>query len=45
MMKRMTALLLLAALLGLAGCECISGFGRDMQKAGKWMEKEAEKSK
>jgi len=43
-MKRAVALMLLAAFL-LAGCECISGLGRDVQKAGNWVEKKAEESK
>lgn len=43
-MKR-TTVILLATLLFLSGCECISGLGRDMQKAGDWVEKKAEKSK
>ncbi len=32
-------LLLLIALLFLSGCECVSGFGRDLQKAGSWLER------
>lgn len=43
-MKRLAALALLASLL-LAGCECLSGFGRDLQKAGEWVEKKAEESR
>ncbi len=41
-MKRFVLLLVAAAVL-LGGCETVRGFGKDMQKAGKWMEKEARK--
>jgi len=41
----MAALLLVAAFLFLSGCECIGGLGRDMQKAGNWVEKKAEEGK
>jgi len=44
-MKRLIALGLLILMLALTGCECMSGFGRDMQKAGDWVEKEADKHK
>lgn len=44
-MKKTLALFLVTALLFLAGCECISGFGRDMQKAGNWVEKKADEQK
>jgi len=44
-MKRLIALGLLTLLLTLTGCECLSGFGRDMQKAGDWVEHEADKHK
>jgi predicted small secreted protein len=44
-MKRITALILLSALLLLGGCECVKGFGRDMQKAGDWVERKAEEHK
>lgn len=44
-MKHFVTLSLLSALLFLSGCECLSGFGRDMQKAGEWMEKKAEESR
>ncbi len=37
-MIRMLFVLILISSLFLAGCGCISGFGRDMQKAGNWME-------
>lgn len=35
---RKLILLLLVAVFLLSGCGCISGLGRDLQKAGKWME-------
>jgi len=44
-MKRVLALTMILALLALTGCECLSGFGRDVQKAGNWVEKEADKHK
>ena len=44
-MKNTVALLLVTALLFLAGCECIGGFGRDMKKAGDWVEKKADEQK
>lgn len=44
-MKRMIALVLLCSVVFLAGCNCMSGLGRDVQKAGQWMEKTAEQNK
>lgn len=44
-MKRIVALILLSGFLFLSGCECISGLGRDMKKAGDWVEKKAEEGK
>ena len=44
-MKKCFALFLVTALLFLSGCECIRGFGRDMQKAGNWVEKKADEQK
>lgn len=38
-MVRTLLILLLISLLFLSGCECISGFGRDLQKAGSWLER------
>lgn len=38
-MIRTALTLLLLAMLFLSGCECISGFGRDLQKAGSWLER------
>ena len=42
--KRAIILILMAMFL-LTGCETFSGFGRDMKKAGNWVEKKAEQSK
>jgi predicted small secreted protein len=38
MIRKLLILLLLSTLF-LSGCECISGFGRDLQKAGSWLER------
>jgi predicted small secreted protein len=43
-MKRAAVLIFLAIFL-LTGCETFSGFGRDMKKAGNWVERKAEQSK
>lgn len=43
-MKRVAVLIFLATFL-LAGCETFSGFGRDMKKAGEWVERTAEQSR
>ncbi|TYO98559.1 putative small secreted protein [Geothermobacter ehrlichii] len=40
-MKRLFALLLLLALMTLTGCQCLSGFGRDLQDFGKWIERQS----
>jgi len=42
-MKRIALLLaaLLAATLLLSACETVKGAGRDMEKAGEWMQKKA----
>lgn len=42
----MMRVLILVLLLGLvlSGCETFKGFGRDMQKAGGWIEEKAEKA-
>jgi predicted small secreted protein len=42
MMTRITIMLLLAVLF-LNGCETTKGVGRDMQKAGEWIEEKASK--
>ena len=39
-MKQIVILFLLTAVL-LAGCETVKGVGRDMQKAGNWVEETA----
>ncbi|HEY5673865.1 MAG TPA: hypothetical protein VIR78_09180 [Malonomonas sp.] len=38
-MSRKLLLLILLATLFLAGCECVGGFGRDLQKTGRWIER------
>lgn len=38
MIRTLLILILLSALF-ISGCECVSGFGRDMQKAGSWIER------
>ena len=38
-MARTLLLLLLLSTLFISGCECVSGFGRDLQKAGSWIER------
>jgi len=43
-LSRFIVLILLATFL-LTGCETFSGFGRDLQKAGDWVEKTADQSK
>ena len=38
-MTRKLLLLILLSTLLISGCECVSGFGRDLQKAGSWIER------
>ena len=38
-MTRKLLVLILLSTLFISGCECVSGFGRDMQKAGSWIER------
>jgi predicted small secreted protein len=38
-MIRTILVLLLLSTLFISGCECVSGFGRDLQKAGSWLER------
>lgn len=38
-MIRKILILILLSTLFISGCECISGFGRDLQKAGSWIER------
>ncbi len=40
-MKKLFVLLLISMLF-IAGCECVNGLGKDVQKAGKWMEKQSQ---
>ena len=40
-MKRLISLLCIVSLLGLAGCNTVSGFGRDVQKVGDKVEGQA----
>jgi predicted small secreted protein len=40
-MIRKILILILLSTLFISGCECISGFGRDLQKAGSWLERNA----
>jgi predicted small secreted protein len=42
-MKCATAWVLLTVILFLGGCETARGLGKDMNKAGKWIEKKASK--
>lgn len=41
-MKKLLFLLLFVSLFA-TGCECIGGFGRDVQKSGEWMEEQSTK--
>jgi predicted small secreted protein len=43
MFRALTIALLILALTCIAGCETFKGFGRDMQKAGDWIEDTAAK--
>lgn len=43
-MAKKLLILLLISLLFISGCECIGGFGRDMQKAGSWIERNADRA-
>jgi predicted small secreted protein len=38
-MTRAILALLLISILFITGCECTAGFGRDLQKAGSWIER------
>ena len=40
-MKPILALLLIASVLLLSGCETFRGFGKDVEKAGEWVQKKA----
>jgi predicted small secreted protein len=45
MLKKLTAILLVACFAGLAGCTTMSGFGKDVQKGGAKIEDSADKHK
>jgi predicted small secreted protein len=40
-MKQILAILLIVATLSLSGCETFNGLGRDMEKAGEWVQEKA----
>ena len=40
-MKKITVLLLLAAFILLSGCSTFNGFGKDVEKAGGWVQKKS----
>ena len=40
-MKRILALLLIASVLFISGCETFRGLGKDFQKAGGWIQEKA----
>ena len=44
-MNRSIALLIITSFLFLTGCQTFKGLGKDVQKAGKWVEKKAEKNR
>lgn len=41
-MKKITILLLIAALFVMTGCETFHGLGKDVEKAGEWVQEKAE---
>jgi predicted small secreted protein len=43
-MNRSIALLILMSFLFLTGCQTFKGLGKDVQKAGAWVEKKADKN-
>ncbi|ALC15273.1 putative small secreted protein [Desulfuromonas soudanensis] len=43
-MYRSIALVIILCFFFLTGCQTFKGLGKDVQKAGKWVEKTAEKS-
>jgi entericidin B len=45
MLKKLAAVLLIACFTGLAGCNTMSGAGKDIQKGGEALENSAEKHK
>lgn len=40
-MKKMMILLLIAAIFVLSGCETFHGLGKDVEKAGEWVQEKA----
>lgn len=40
-LKHILALLLIASVLFISGCETCRGFGKDVQKAGEWVQQKA----
>ena len=40
-MKSILTLLLLASILFISGCETFHGFGKDVEKAGSWVQEKA----
>ena len=40
-MKRIIALVLLVSVLFISGCETFRGFGKDVEKAGEWVQDKA----
>jgi predicted small secreted protein len=45
MIRRLVAIFLAASFAGLAGCNTMSGLGKDVQKGGETLENSAEKHK
>ena len=41
-MKRIPALLLIVSVLFISGCGTFHGFGKDVEKAGEWVQEKAE---
>ncbi len=41
-MKRIFALILIATALIISGCETFHGFGKDVEKAGEWVQEKAQ---
>jgi predicted small secreted protein len=43
-MRQLITLLIILSFLFLTGCQTFKGLGKDVQKAGKWVEKKADKN-
>jgi len=41
-MKKISILVMIALIAVLAGCETMSGLGKDVEKAGEWVQEKAE---